>query len=333
MADKMIPTIHIIGQGVIGSLLATSALLQQLPVQQYIRTKPAKQLNHTQQLLHSDKLSVQWLSEQTVELPEPYLLDTLSPRNEQLSGLVIIPVKAYQVANVLAQLQGKLAPDATLILLHNGMGSIEFALRLFPNHTIVAGTTTLAGFKHHSIIKHTAWGQTQLGVVSGHKQDPENNLSNLAPPSNLAPTLEHISLINLVIPEVTWHDEILTPLFTKLAVNCVINPLTALHDVRNGKLSSPRLFGLITKIVTEVVAVARTQEVLLDNVALFEKVITVIHDTKDNYSSMHQDIKHGRKSEIEQINGYVVALGIANGVDVSQNKSLLQQILAIEKAA
>ncbi len=48
---------------------------------------------------------------------------------------------------------------------------------------------------------------------------------------------------------------------------------------------------------------------------------------------MHQDIKHGRKSEIEQINGYVVTLGEANGIDVTVNKSLLQQILAIEKAA
>ena len=78
---------------------------------------------------------------------------------------------------------------------------------------------------------------------------------------------------------------------------------------------------------------AASQGVLLDSASQFKQVLAVIFDTRENYSSMHQDIKHGRKSEIEQINGYVVTLGEANGIDVTGNKSLLQQILAIEKAA
>jgi 2-dehydropantoate 2-reductase len=315
MANKVIPHIHIIGQGVIGSLLATSALLQQYSAHQYVRTIPVEQQ-------YTPSITVQWLSGQTVSLPQPHSLSALLHSNKQLSGLIIIPVKAYQMAQVLTQLQGKLAPDATLLLLHNGMGSIEVALRLFPNHAIIAGTTTLAGFREGNVIKHTAWGHVQLGIIS-------NNSAALAH----QPIPEHIELINHLLPEPTWHTDILTPLFTKLAINCVINPLTAIYNVQNGELAAPHFLGLIKEIVNEVVAVAYTKGVLLDNGVLVEQVLTVIADTRTNYSSMHQDVRHGRKSEIEQINGYVATLGADQGIDVSHNKSLLQQILAIEKAA
>ncbi len=315
MANKVTPAIHIIGQGVIGSLLASTALRLQFSVQQYIRDKH----RFKGRQLDSSTITVQSLSGQTTHLPQPDSLNTIQLTNEQLSGLVIVPVKAYQVAQVLSQLQGNLAPGATLLLLHNGMGSIEVASRLFPTHVIIAGTTTLAGFREGAVIKHTAKGHTQLGIVKNA--------------SALLPNPEHIALINHVIPEPTWHDDILIPLFTKLAINCVINPLTAIHDVKNGELSSLGLLGIIKKIVDEVVTVAASQGVLLDSASQFKQVLAVIFDTRENYSSMHQDIKHGRKSEIEQINGYVVTLGEANGIDVTGNKSLLQQILAIEKAA
>ena len=315
MANKVIPAIHNIGQGVIGSLLASTARHLQFSVQQYIRDKPRCK----DRQLDSATITVQSLSGQTTHLPQPDSLSTIKLTHEPLSGLVIVPVKAYQVTQVLSQLQGNLAPGATLLLLHNGMGSIEVASRLFSTHVIIAGTTTLAGFREGAVVKHTAKGHTQLGIVKST--------------SALVPNPEHIALINQVIPDPTWHDDILIPLFTKLAINCVINPLTGIHDVKNGELSSLGLLGIIKQIVEEVVAVAASQGVLLDSATQFNQVLAVIVDTRENYSSMHQDIKHGRKSEIEQINGYVVTLGEANGIDVTVNKSLLQQILAIEKAA
>ena len=218
MANKVTPAIHIIGQGVIGSLLASTARHLQFSVQQYIRDKPRCK----DRQLDSATITVQSLSGQTTHLPQPDSLSTIKLAHEPLSGLVIVPVKAYQVAQVLSQLQGNLAPDATLLLLHNGMGSIEVASRLFSTHVIIAGTTTLAGFREGAVVKHTAKGHTQLGIVKST--------------SALVPNPEHIALINQVIPDPTWHDDILIPLFTKLAINCVINPLTAIHDVKNGEL-------------------------------------------------------------------------------------------------
>lgn len=313
MANNLIPTTHIIGSGVIGSLLACNAVKHQYPVQQYVRKTPGK--------VPSDlpAITVKSINGDVFTLPKPLPLSTEHHPDDQFTGLIIIPVKAYQMEQALTQLHEQVAPSATLLLLHNGMGSIDIATRLFPNHCIIAGTTTLAGFKADNQIKHTATGQTQLGIVSS---------SNAS-----APNPEHIALINQLVPEPNWHTDILLPLFNKLAVNCVINPLTAIHDVQNGELSSPRLMSMIKTLIDEVVNVAAIKQVTLHNTTLFKHVLSVIYDTRENFSSMHQDIKYGRKSEIEQINGYVVALGEAHGIDVSRNKSLLQQILAIEKAA
>lgn len=46
---------------------------------------------------------------------------------------------------------------------------------------------------------------------------------------------------------------------------------------------------------------------------------------------MLQDIEKGRKTEVEQINGYVVKEGTRLGVDVTTNKAVFEMVRAIER--
>lgn len=301
MSVNTASNIHIIGQGSIGALISVNAKLKGYPVHHYVKTSS----------VHQPIINVNWLDQKTYALPPGELL-TEQPT---LSGVVIIPVKAYQVAQVLTELSSRLAPDATLVLLHNGMGTIELAQRLFPQHCVIAATTTLAGFKQEQTVTHTAWGETQLGIVSEHN------------------TCQHHGIIDDVLPSVTWHTDILPPLFTKLAINCVINPLTATLNVPNGDLSSARLLKDIHAIIDEVIQAAKTKHVNLIKTDVFATVLKVIHDTRENFSSMHQDIAYGRKTEIEHINGYIVNIGEECGLDVSRNRALLEEIRELEKPA
>ena len=116
---------------------------------------------------------------------------------------------------------------------------------------------------------------------------------------------EDQAIIDDVLPGVTWHDDIYPALYTKLAINCVINPLTAILNVPNGDLSASHLHDDMHAIIHEVVEAARMVHVELTPSDLFATVLKVIHDTRDNFSSMQQDIAHGRKTEIEHINGYI----------------------------
>jgi len=52
--------------------------------------------------------------------------------------------------------------------------------------------------------------------------------------------------------------------------------------------------------------------------------------TKDNYSSMLQDILRGRRTEVDFINGAVVSRGVLVGVDVAVNRSLWHLVKELE---
>lgn len=65
--------------------------------------------------------------------------------------------------------------------------------------------------------------------------------------------------------------------------------------------------------------------------AAYEHVKDVVIHTAKNRNSMLQDIEKGRKTEVEQINGYVVQEGTRLGLDVTTNKAVFEMVRAIER--
>ena len=129
----------------------------------------------------------------------------------------------------------------------------------------------------------------------------------------------------------------------KLVVNAVINPLTAILGCRNGDLtrwpSAQKIMGKICLEASLVFAaeMMREREVLksrgvdtkdvrlsslpksLSPDCLQEEVIRVAQLTKNNVSSTLQDVRRGKPTEIEYINGYLVTLGHKLGVQTPFN--------------
>ena len=60
-------------------------------------------------------------------------------------------------------------------------------------------------------------------------------------------------------------------------------------------------------------------------------VLDVCQKTKDNTSSMLQDVLKGRQTEIDYINGKVVELGKRHGVKVEANEILTTLVRALSK--
>ena len=108
------------------------------------------------------------------------------------------------------------------------------------------------------------------------------------------------------LPKTSWHTDILTPIWHKLAINCIINPLTAIDQVKNGELSSPKYQEVITLLINEISQVLNAEGLSITREKLITTVHQVIEATSDNYSSMHQDIFHKRPSEIDFITGYLL---------------------------
>lgn len=228
--------------------------------------------------------------------------------------LLLVTVKAYQVEAALEPLLPKLHPNCRILLLHNGLGPHQSLAAKLNGRPLSLGTTSQGALKLSSNhIRQTGSGLTQIGDLIG------------AP----MPEAMKTALLN-AIPGSQWSDTILEALWQKLAVNAVINPLTAIHRVNNGALAAPEFEGTICAILDELLQVAKQEGIALTFDTLHARVKEVIRLTAANYSSMYQDLKHGRKTEIDYINGYLQQRAEQYGLTLPINSELLAQIKALE---
>ncbi len=122
----------------------------------------------------------------------------------------------------------------------------------------------------------------------------------------------------------------------KLAANAVLNPLTALLNVPNGALLKSRDIAMVERLLlAEVSLVIRGLPELegIPNVQMrfsatrLEQVANLVtRRTAQNSSSMREDLRHGKKPEVDYINGYIVKRGEEQGIQCALNFMLMQLI-------
>ena len=222
------------------------------------------------------------------------------------SDLLLVTLKAWQVSDAVKGLAATLSPSTPVLLIHNGMGTVE-ELKALANPLLI-GTTTHAARRDGNVIVHVASGTTHIGPA--RQQDGE--FSYLA------------DILQDVLPDVAWHNTIRPALWRKLAVNCVINPLSALHDCKNGDL---RAFPEESQKVTREVAAGIEREghhISADD--LLSYVNQIIENTAENISSMLQDVRAMRHTECDYITGYLLRRARAHGIAVPENARLYEMI-------
>lgn len=222
------------------------------------------------------------------------------------SDLLLVTLKAWQVSDAVKALTATLPKTSPIILLHNGMGTIDELKN--SDHPLLMATTTHAARRDGNIIIHVASGITHIGPAKTQDADY----------SYLADILQH------VLPDVAWHNNIRPQLWRKLAVNCVINPLTALWDCPNGELKNhPQE---IAALCEEVAAVIQREGLhsSVEDVRYF--VDQVIDSTAENISSMLQDVRAQRHTEIDYITGYLLKRARAHGINVPENARLYDRV-------
>ena len=237
---------------------------------------------------------------------------TFQPAVAPLSA-VLIPVKSYAVTEAIQALLPALAPDAQLILSHNGMGSIEQVKpMLAAGHGLWFLTTTHGALKQPDAVQHTGTGSSTLAALNDAAKVKQQQV---------------LQAMDVALGPVNFTDNIQPALWQKLAINAVINPLTALYNCRNGELATQKYHQHIEALVTEVCKVAAACGYPMSAHSTLQTVLRVISSTAQNFSSMQQDLAHGRRTEIDAITGYVVQQAAHHNISVPHNQALLEQIL------
>lgn len=226
---------------------------------------------------------------------------------------LLLTTKAQQSEHALRALHDRLTPEATVVVLQNGLGVHEWLITRYPGIHVIAATTTEGANRptsHH--IRHAGHGTTWLGPWRA--EDASAADAVFAQWSALALDMQ-------------FDPDIAQRLWEKLVMNCAINPLTALLDCRNGELehhAETRHF--MQAIVNEVAAVMCALGRPADAAALYEKVLAVARRTGANVSSMLQDHRAGRDTEIDFINGYVARTARTLNVETPVNAWLGKQV-------
>lgn len=235
---------------------------------------------------------------------------------------LLLCTKAHHSVAAVAALLPALAPDPTIVLLQNGMGVREELTDLLPQATFVHALSTEGAWQPQRFhVLHAGRGETLVGAATAVA-----DLGGAA--IGFADVLQRSGLSARAVPDIEPH------LWQKLAVNCVINPLTAVHRCRNGELLNlPDFAQHIDAICREIAAVAAAAGIPLATAALTERIVAVIHGTAANRSSMLQDIEAGRATEIDYLNGFVVRLAQHYRIDAAVNAQLHEAVKTLEARA
>lgn len=307
--------LHIVGAGAIGSLVAAGAHRANMVCARYPRT------------LDNAPSIARWLD--GTQFPLPPAQSSLEVLDED--DVLLLPLKVYQLSEALTEWLPFLKNKPTVVLLHNGMGGLEVAQQVLPlNYPLLLATTSHGAFKrqdenNNNVVVYSGAGTTQIGVpVSSAELDHTKGMDVLTPKLRKA-----IALLNNALPDVSYTPNILRALWHKLSVNAVINPLTALNNIQNKCIVYDQFSYLRHAVCQEFVDVASAYGFKFCAQDIHQNVIKVAKATGNNFSSMHQDVKLGRKTEISAINGYIVDMGTKKGIDVPVNALLVEKVNAL----
>lgn len=235
--------------------------------------------------------------------------------------LLLVLVKAYATADAIDWAREAVGEETVALTLQNGIGNAEAIARLLPPERILAGTTAQgASLVAPGLVRHGGSGPTYLApwAPGGPAEARAGAVADL---------LRQAGIGTEVVADP------LPLLWMKLAVNCGINALTAILQVPNGELLlRPDARKTLEAAAAEVGAVARAAGIRLPADPV-ERTVAVARATAGNRSSMLQDITAGRRTEIDAINGAVVARGAELGVETPVNAVLTQLVRGLGELA
>jgi 2-dehydropantoate 2-reductase len=255
------------------------------------------------------------LEEQLTQVPVIAVSDTqlLAPVD-----VVLLCVKSYDVVSSLEFCKPILSKKVLLIFMQNGISHLELQEHLHDATTAFGTTSEGATLLGTGQVRHAGSGVTYLGFL----EPPDNKAATL-----LQKTQQVFSAGGL---QVHLTDNILARLWAKLFVNVGINALTAILGCKNGELLTlPEIDRRMETAVDEAIQIARRKGIpILDDPHQTTRI--VCKKTAKNVSSMLQDVRNKRRTEIDAINGAVVTFGRIYGIETPENNLLRNQIKELE---
>ncbi|MGH2406395.1 MAG: ketopantoate reductase family protein [bacterium] len=234
------------------------------------------------------------------------------------ADLIVVFVKCYDTETAVRAI-APLMDDHTLVLsLQNGWGN---GSRI---GAIVGEDRVLAGVTYHSAtvlgpgcVQHTGRGPTLIGELNGTASERAVHLA-----ANLTTAGLEASATSEVVKEI-W---------SKLALNATVLPVAALLGFRAGRLIEHEgTLDLMRVLLRETVSVANKQGTPLDYDERWQAITSLLQRAAAAKPSMLQDVERRRRTEVEVINGAVVAAGQRMRVPTPNNQAMVWLLQSLQE--
>ncbi len=229
------------------------------------------------------------------------------------ADLVLVCVKSTDTHAAARALAPHVGANAAIVSLQNGVDNAE-KLRDVLDRPVFAAVVYVGTYMNGAgIVRHAGRGDLVLGA----ERRTSLRSDALSQRDVIAQTFARAGVPCAVT------DDVAAALWTKLVINCALNAVSALGRARYERMAKlGPVREVMTRAVKEAVSVATRSGVVLDEAAMLAEVWRVADALAGQHSSTAQDIARGKPTEIDALNGYVVARGEALGVDVPVNRTL-----------
>lgn len=254
-------------------------------------------------------------------------LDALFTKTEQIQDknldLIIVSVKAYDTETVIHQIKPILGNNTLVLLAQNGYGNYEIASSILGKEKVIL-SRIIFGAKviEPGIAEVTVFGDD---IIIGQ---PDNAISEERL-EEIASTFTKAGLSTKV------SQDVYAILWDKILYNSALNPLGAILECNYGTLAEhEETRKIMNKIVEEIFNVAKLKKIKL-NWADHKEYLHYFYEklvppTAKHFPSMYYDIKQGKKTEIDALNGAIVNLAKECNLSVPVNEVITNLIKAKE---
>jgi 2-dehydropantoate 2-reductase len=238
--------------------------------------------------------------------------------------VVLFATKTRDTEAAARAMAPRLAPSAVVLAFQNGVDGVDRLAASLPQAVFPAVlyvSCLMAGPGH---VQHNGRGDILLG--ERFLDHPERD-ARRARLEDVAGWLQRAAITTAVV------EDVRAALWTKLAMNCAYNALSALGRARYQRLAATEASRVLMRQVTdELVNVAMADGVELDRARVVQQVMDLANGIPEAISSTGQDIAARRRTEIDDLNGFVVRRGRDLGVGTPVNETLQLLMRLLEQA-
>lgn len=248
-------------------------------------------------------------------LPLPALLPAEA---REVADLVLLFTKTFHTDTALEGVRAIIGPQTHVLTLQNGLGNDEAVARHVARERVIAGVSTLpSDLVGPGKVRSHGEGGSKIYPAFGGDPEFAQQVADLLTTGGLATHLE---------------PEIQAAVWSKAIFNAAMNTLCALTRRTPGFLGAhAESRAIIHAVVEEGVAAAKANGIMIDARPIHDLTIVSMTDHADHEASMLQDVKAGRRTEVDAINGAIVEAAKSELVETPVTETLWR-LVKLEEA-